>query len=112
MSVPKKVPPKRPLFKREPVIQPAKNNERRHAVLRRQFNEAFCTADGRVSLTKLIAIAGQIVLLYHLNADFDFLVIQWDALLLVSGFVIIPDVVKMAFKLKFGNKNDNDSVQS
>ena len=77
--------------------------ERRVGTLRRQVNESFCSPDGSFSITKTIAIAGQIVLLYHLGKDFDDLIDKWDALLLTAGFVIAPDTLKAAIKLKWGN---------
>ena len=70
--------------------------------MRRQVNEAFCSPDGQFSPTKTIAIAAQIVLLYHLGKDFDELIDRWDALLLTAGLTIMPDTFKTLIRLKFG----------
>ena len=76
--------------------------EQRKSPIRRQVNEAFCSPDGQFSPTKTIAIAGQIVLLYHLGLDYDDLMDKWDALLLTAGLVIMPDSFKTLMRLKFG----------
>ena len=77
--------------------------DRRIGTLRRQANEAFCAPDGSFSITKTIAIAAQIVLLYHLGKDFDDLSERFDAFALTLVFLILPDMAKKLLTMKYGN---------
>lgn len=76
--------------------------EKRKAPLRRQMNEAFCAPDGRLSITKTIAVFAQIAVLYHMGRSFDLLIVNWDSLLVVLTFLIAPDVLKKVITLKYG----------
>lgn len=69
---------------------------------RRQFNESFETPDGSFSPSKALAIMGQAALLVQLNLHFESLIKSWDALMLVCGFVIMPEIVKKFLAMKYG----------
>ena len=69
---------------------------------RRQFNESFENADGSFSPSKALAILGQGALLVQMNLHFEALIRTWDALLLVTGFVIMPEIVKKFLAMKYG----------
>jgi len=77
--------------------------EQRKSPLRRQFNEGFLGADGRISFTKLISLAAQIVLLYHLGKDFEVLVKNWESFTAVLTFLVAPDVFKKLLSMKYSN---------
>lgn len=69
---------------------------------RRQFNESFCSPDGQFSITKTIAVAAQIAVLYHFGLAFGDLVERPESLLIVLTFLIAPDIMKQALKMKLG----------
>jgi len=77
--------------------------DNRRSTLRRQFNESFCDATGQVAVAKIIAIAGQIMLLFHTGRSFDKLLGQPEALLVCLSFIIMPDIVKKIITMKYGN---------
>ena len=76
--------------------------DRRRAALRRQLNEAFLGPDGRVSLTKIIAIAAQTGVLYQAMQTWDRLIMSWDVLTVVLVFLIAPDGLKKLVQMKYG----------
>ena len=82
--------------------------ERRVATLRRQFNDSFCSPDGQVSLTKVIAIAGQIMLLYYTARYFPEMLAKPETLLVCLSFVIAPDVARKFLHMKYGNGQSAD----
>lgn len=76
--------------------------EKRHSPVRRQFNEAFCSPDGRFSIGKFLAIWSQIVVLGHMGTSWDRLIDKPETLLIVLSFLIAPDIVKKALTMKLG----------
>lgn len=78
------------------------SEERRTQTLRRQFNEAFCAPDGTFSISKALAVSGQASALWHFNTQFEKLMLNWDALIVILGIVVFPDVVKKLLALKYG----------
>ena len=77
--------------------------ELRKSSLRRQFNESFCDATGQVAIAKVIAIAGQIMLLFYTGRYFEEMIAKSDTLLICLSFIIMPDVVKKLITMKYGN---------
>lgn len=77
-------------------------DERRHSPVRRQFNDAFIDEGGRISLSKLVAFAGQVAALYHFGKSFDLLVEHWDSLLVVLAFIVSPELIKKLITMKYG----------
>lgn len=75
--------------------------ERRHQVLRRQVNEAFCSPDGSISISKTIAIFAQIVLLYKLGGEFLTVIKDWAVFAVIVSALIVPDALKKAIAMKF-----------
>ena len=69
---------------------------------RRQFNESFCDPTGHFSITKTIAVAAQIAVLYHFGRTFDTLIVTPESLLIVLSFLIAPDIIKKALTMKLG----------
>ena len=76
--------------------------EKRHSPIRRQFNESFLDPNGRFSLIKTIAIAGQIACLYQFGKHFETLIDKPESLLIVVAFVIAPDMLKKLITMKYG----------
>ena len=74
---------------------------------RRQFNKSFEGKDGSFEITKAIAVVGQLVALWHLNANFVPLIERWDSLLVVLTVIIAPDTIKKFVNMKYGSSNDN-----
>lgn len=81
-----------------------KRVEKRDSPLRRQVNEAFLGPDGRVSLTKIIAIAAQVGVLYQAMQTWDRLILSWDVLTVVLVFLIAPDGFKKLVQMKYAAK--------
>lgn len=77
-------------------------NERRNQPMRRQANEAFLGADGKVSLSKLVATFSQITVLYWTGKTFDTLIQHTEAFLICLTFLIVPDVFKKLLAMKYG----------
>jgi hypothetical protein len=59
---------------------------------------------GRISLSKTIAIFAQIAVLFHFGRSFDELIEKPESLLIVLAFLIAPDIMKKALTLKLGGK--------
>lgn len=89
-------------FTAQPELSAGKTDERRTAPFRRQVNESFCSPNGTVSLSKTIAIFGQIACLYQFGKYFDELIDKPESLGLVLAFIIAPDLVKKLLTMKYG----------
>lgn len=84
--------------------------EKRNSPLRRQTNEAFLGADGRFSVTKVIAIAAQIVLLYRLGVHFEVLAKNWESFATLLTFLVAPDTFKKLIAMKYsGGSSERNS---
>jgi len=70
---------------------------------RRQFTDAFNDPGGKFSPSKATAWLGQLSLLAHMTANFNELMLHWDALALVITAVIAPELVKKFLTMRFGN---------
>ena len=81
----------------------AKRPERRKATLRRQFNESFCDVKGNVAITKVIAVSGQIMLLFYTGRYFEAMLSKPDTLLICLSLIIVPDLAKKLLNMKYGN---------
>jgi hypothetical protein len=75
--------------------------EKRRSPVRRQFNESFCDQNGNFSMTKTIAIASLVMLLYHTGKSFDKLIPAWDSLMVCLSFLICPDLIKKWLTMKY-----------
>lgn len=80
--------------------------ERRRSPLRRQLNEALLSADGTASASKLVAIGGQLVVLYYVALHFDALLERWDTLLVLLTFVIAPDICKKLISARYASRRN------
>jgi hypothetical protein len=40
--------------------------------------------------------------LWHLHHNFALLIDRWDSLLVILGFIIMPDIVKKIINMKYG----------
>ncbi len=76
--------------------------ERRKSPLRRQFNESFCDERGHIAIAKVIAVTGQIMLLFHTSWYFGDMLARPETLLVCLAFIIAPDVVKKLITMKYG----------
>ena len=81
------------------------NDEHRKSPIRRQFNEAFCSPDGTVSISKVLAVVTQVGVLNHFMLGFDKVVANPESLLVILTFLIAPDVIKKAIAMKYGATN-------
>ena len=77
--------------------------EHRTQTFRRQVNESFCSPDGQVAITKVIAVFAQIAVLLHFGRSFDALIEKPESLLIVLAFLIAPDAIKKFLAMKYGN---------
>ena len=76
--------------------------DKRHSPIRRQFNESFLDPYGNFSLTKTLAIFGQIACLYQFGKHFETLIDKPESLLIVVAFIIAPELIKKLVTLKYG----------
>ena len=77
--------------------------EHRTQTFRRQINESFCSPDGQVAITKVIAVFAQIVVLFNLGRYFDVLTDKPEALGIVLTILVAPDLFKKVIAMKYGN---------
>lgn len=82
-----------------PKVRP----EKRHQVWRRQFNSSFQDEHGNVLVMKVIAVAGQGMVLLNTGLYFFEMLRLPETLLICLGFIIAPDIVKKALNMKYGN---------
>lgn len=75
--------------------------ERRKSGVRRQFNAAFESPDGRISPSKTIAIFTQIAVLYHFGRSFDLLIPHPEMVLILLSFLVCPDLIKKIIAVRF-----------
>jgi len=75
----------------------------RRSTFRRQVNESFCDATGQIAIAKIIALTGQIMLVFYTGRYFEAMLTKADTLLICLGFIIMPDVVKKLITMKYGN---------
>ena len=68
---------------------------------RRQFNESFCSPDGQFSVTKTIAIAAQIMVMFHTGRSFDTLILHEASLFICLSVLIAPDLAKKLMTMWF-----------
>ena len=68
---------------------------------RRQFNESFTSPDGHFSVTKTVAIAGQIMVLFHSGRSFDTLILHETSLFICLSVLIAPDLAKKLMTMWF-----------
>lgn len=83
--------------------------DKRRSTMRRQFNESFLDESGHVAVAKVIAVAGQIMLLFYTGRYFEEMLTKSDTLLICLGFIIMPDVVKKLITMKYGNGSGSKS---
>lgn len=69
---------------------------------RRQFNQSFYSPDGNFSITKTIAVASQVMVLYWSGVLMDELIERPESLLILLSFLIAPDIIKKALTMKLG----------
>jgi len=81
-------------------------SEKRRGTLRRQVTEAFVSPDGRVSISKTIAVFAQIAVLYHFGLSFDKLIDKPESLAIILLFLIAPDILKKALAMKLGGNGE------
>lgn len=75
--------------------------ERRKSAIRRQFNAAFESPDGRISISKTIAVFSQITVLYHFGRSFDLLIPHPEMALILLAFLVCPDLVKKIIAVRY-----------
>lgn len=75
--------------------------DKRAQVVRRQFNESFCT-NGIFSWNKFCAAWGQVAALYHFGRSFDDLVDAPETMLILLAFIILPSTISKIITLKYG----------
>lgn len=68
---------------------------------RRQFNESFCSPDGHFSVTKTVAIAAQIMVMFHAGRSFDTLILHETSLFICLSVLIAPDLAKKLMTMWF-----------
>jgi hypothetical protein len=74
--------------------------------LRAQLNSAFEENGhtGKLSLTKVVAFFGQVVILYNLGISFSGLIDKPETLLILISFLVAPDLIRKLVSLKYGPK--------
>ena len=86
-----------------------KSGRKEPPTFRRQFNESFCSPDGHFSVTKTVAIAAQIMVMFHAGRSFDALIDKPESLFIVLTVLIFPDLAKKFLVLKFGDGKSTSS---
>ena len=76
--------------------------EKRTQVWRRQFNASFQDEHGNVMVAKVIAVAGQVMLLYYTALYFDRMLDKPETLLICLSLVILPDLARKIINAKYG----------
>ena len=77
------------------------DKEKRHEVLRRQFNESFTDPTGRLSWSKMAAAFGQVICAYLLLHHTEYIVDRWDALSILLAYLIMPEMAKRIIISKY-----------
>lgn len=80
----------------------AAKKDQRTQTLRRQVNESFSDPNGRVSVTKIIAVLSQIAALFYFGRDFTALIDKPESLLIILTFLIAPDSIKKFLSMRYG----------
>ena len=78
-------------------------DDKRKYVWRRQFNQSFLAPKGHIMVAKVIAVAGQIMLLYYTARYFDRMLDKSDTLLVCLALIILPDLARKIVNSKYGN---------
>lgn len=82
--------------------KPPENGRVSPPTLRRQFNESFCDPYGHLSITKTVAIAAQVTVLFWMGKLMDKLIDKPETLLIMLSFLVAPDLVKKFLAMKLG----------
>lgn len=75
---------------------------KRTQVIRRAFNQSFMDENGNILVMKVIAVAGQMMVLLNTGLYFYDMLKLPETLLVCLGFIIAPDIVKKALNMKYG----------
>lgn len=81
-----------------------KNKRADPPTFRRQFNQSFYSPDGNFSITKTIAVASQVMVLYWTGRLMETLIDKPEALFLLLSVLIAPDIGKKAITMFFARK--------
>ena len=81
-----------------------KNGRAEPPTFRRQFNQSFYSPDGNFSITKTIAVAAQVMVLYWTGRLMETLVDKPEALFLLLSVLIAPDILKKVITMFFARK--------
>lgn len=76
--------------------------EKRTQVWRRQANASFMDEHGNVMVMKVIAVAGQIVVLFNTGRYFFEMLKLPETLLICLAFIVAPDIIKKVLNMKYG----------
>jgi len=79
-----------------------KQVKKRTQIIRRAFNQSFMDENGNILVMKVIAVAGQIMVLANTGIYFFEMLKLPETLLVCLGFIIAPDIVKKALNMKYG----------
>ena len=82
-----------------------KPEEKRTQVWRRNFNASFMDPHGNIMVAKVIAVAGQIMLLYYTARFFDRMIDKPESLLICLSLVILPDLARKIVNAKYPGAN-------
>ena len=82
----------------------ATGKDKRNSPLRRQANDAFCGPDGRLSITKTIAVFAQVAALYHFAVSFEKMIGSPETMAVILLFLVAPDTIKKFITMKYGVK--------
>ena len=78
-----------------------KSGRKEPPTFRRQFNESFSSPDGQFSVTKTVAIAAQIMVMFHAGRSFDTLILHETSLFICLSVLIAPDLAKKLMTMWF-----------
>ena len=81
-----------------------KNKRADPPTFRRQFNQSFYSPDGNFSITKTIAVASQVMVLYWTGRLMETLIDKPEALFLLLSVLIAPDILKKVITMFFARK--------
>lgn len=82
-------------------MKPRANGRAVPPTWRRQFNESFSSPDGQFSVTKTVAIAAQIMVMFHTGRAFDTLILHETSLFICLSVLIAPDLAKKLMTMWF-----------
>ena len=80
-----------------------KQVDKRHSVLRRDFNDLVREESGRLSPTKIGTLVGQWLSVKLILENGSEIIANWDSLTVLFFVLIAPELAKKLLHMKYGN---------